>query len=103
MGAGNSYNFDAGECIVIDILSLYDFCGRCYGDNTECFFSSVLPTQAIVGISAAAVIAALIVAFLSKKGYDYYKAQSDNAAAGMHQNPYFKTNQLAGDVPGVDA
>jgi len=99
------------ECVTANITSLFDFCGVCKGDNTACFFSSVIGTPAIAGISAgvaagiavAAVIAALIVAFLSKKGYDYYKAQSDNAAAGMHQNPYFKTNQLAGDMPGVDA
>merc|ERR1711991_875770 len=77
------------ECVTANITSLFDFCGVCKGDNTECFFSSVIGTPAI---AVAAVIAALIVAFLSKKGYDYYKAQSDNAAAGMHQNPSFKTN-----------
>merc|ERR1711991_323297 len=95
------------ECITANITSLFDFCGVCKGDNTECFFSSVIGTPAIAGISAgvaagiavAAVIAALIVAFLSKKGYDYYKAQSDSAAAGLHLNPYFQENTLSGDMP----
>lgn len=36
--------------------------------------------------------------FLSKKGYDYYQASSDLAAAGMQNNPYFVDNQLAGEM-----
>ena len=42
----------------------------------------------------------LLAGFLSKKGYDYYKAKSDLASAGAHTNPYFKTgfDDDAGDV-----
>jgi YD repeat-containing protein len=43
--------------------------------------------------------AALGAAWLSKKGYDYYQAQSDMNAAGLHSNPYFQANQTAGDKP----
>jgi hypothetical protein len=89
-----------------NITSLFDFCGTCLGDNTDCFFSSVIDSTQIAGISAgvavaiavAAVVAALIALWFSKKGYDYYKAQSDSAAAGMHTNPYFVTNELAGEM-----
>merc|ERR1711991_118808 len=93
-------------CILTNISSLFDFCGNCLGDNTECFFSSLIDTQEVVGISAGvaagiavAVIAAVLIAmWFSKKGYDYYRAQSDNAAAGMHMNPYFVNNELAGEM-----
>jgi YD repeat-containing protein len=44
--------------------------------------------------------ASLIAAWLSKKGYDYYKAQSDLASAGAQHNPYFKNNELAGEMVG---
>ena len=37
-------------------------------------------------------------AFLSKKGYDYYQARSDMAAAGMQSNPYFVDDQLVGEM-----
>lgn len=43
--------------------------------------------------------AAMMALWASKKGYDYYKAQSDMAAAGAHTNPYFTENTLAGEVP----
>lgn len=42
---------------------------------------------------------ALLAAYLSKRGYDYYKAQSDMSSTGAHTNPYFKDNELAGDMP----
>jgi YD repeat-containing protein len=38
---------------------------------------------------------------LSKRGYDYYKARSDLAAAGAASNPYFHNNENAGDMPGL--
>lgn len=44
--------------------------------------------------------AALLSFWLSKRGYDYYKAQSDMNAAGLHQNPYYIDNQNAGQMPG---
>lgn len=36
--------------------------------------------------------------FLSKKGYDYYQASSDMAAAAVQSNPYFVDDQLAGEM-----
>ena len=39
-------------------------------------------------------------AFLSKKGYDYYQAQSDLSSAGMHNNPAFQDNAHQGEMPG---
>ncbi len=42
---------------------------------------------------------ALLGAWLSKRGYDYYKAKSDLNAAGLHSNPYFQENQNAGAMP----
>ncbi len=42
---------------------------------------------------------ALIAMWLSKRGYDYYKARSDLAAVGAHTNPYFQENNLAGEMP----
>merc|ERR1712065_95260 len=90
------------ECVVNGTRNCDDFCGVCKGDNTECFFSSVIGTPAIAGISAGVavgiavgvVIAVLIGLYVTKKGYDYYKAQSDSAAAGLHLNPYFQENTL---------
>jgi YD repeat-containing protein len=37
--------------------------------------------------------------WLSRKGYDYYKAQSDLNAAGLQNNPYFHENPLTGEMP----
>jgi len=94
-------------CIFGNISSLIDFCGVCNGDNTDCFFSSLVSTGAVAGITAGAVagivvgavVAALIAAYLSKRGYDYYKASSDMTAAGAMTNPFFSQNNLAGEIP----
>lgn len=43
----------------------------------------------------------LIAAYLSKRGYDYYKAQSDLTAAGLHHNPAFQENNNQGQMPSV--
>jgi len=88
------------------MTSLFDFCGACLGDNTACFFADIVDVESIAGISAgvaagiaiAAIAGVVIAAWLGKKGYDYYQAASDNAAAGMHQNPYFQENVLSGDM-----
>jgi YD repeat-containing protein len=37
----------------------------------------------------------------SRKGYDYYQAQSDLKAAGGHHNPYFSENNNAGEMPEI--
>jgi YD repeat-containing protein len=37
----------------------------------------------------------------SRKGYDYYMAQSDLKAAGRHHNPYFSENNNAGEMPAL--
>ena len=37
--------------------------------------------------------------WLSKKGYDYYKAQADLSSAGAHTNPYFAENNMQGEMP----
>ena len=92
-------------CIYLNLTSLFDFCGECLGSNTECFFSSLLGAGEISGITAgviagivvAAIIAALIAIYLSKKGYDYYSASSSMNAAGATTNPYFVSNELAGE------
>ncbi len=41
--------------------------------------------------------------FLSKKGYDYYKAQSDMNSAGMQHNPYFVSGGISGNMPSTSA
>lgn len=105
--AGNANNFVAGVCQIIVVYGLFDLCGRCLGDNVDCFFQTVLPvstvagiaTGAAVGIAVAAVIAILLGLWLSKKGYDYYQARSQMQAAGMHNNPYFKDNEMGGQMP----
>ena len=38
---------------------------------------------------------------LSRKGYQYYKSQSDLRSAGAHSNPYFHENNMAGSMPSV--
>lgn len=38
-------------------------------------------------------------ASISRRGYDYYKAQSDLNAAALQNNPYFKDNATAGEMP----
>lgn len=42
---------------------------------------------------------ALLAAWLSRKGYQYYMAQSDIGAAVLQNNPYFVGNELAGEMP----
>jgi YD repeat-containing protein len=42
---------------------------------------------------------ALLGTWLSKRGYDYYKARSDMNAAGLQNNPYFVENNGAGEMP----
>lgn len=37
----------------------------------------------------------------SRRGYDYYKAQSDMSAAGTQNNPYFAGNDLSGEMVGL--
>ncbi len=99
------------QCNFQNISSLIDLCGVCLGDNTGCFFSSVIGASAIGGIAGgvvagivvAAVIAALIALWLSKKGYDYYKAKSDMVSAGATANPYFAENKMAGNFPDTGA
>merc|ERR1711916_310633 len=86
--------------------SLIDFCGVCRGDNTDCFFSSLLGTGQVTAITAgviaaivvAAVVVALIAAYLSRKGYQYYKNVSDLNSAGAVQNPYFKDSEFGGNM-----
>jgi YD repeat-containing protein len=36
---------------------------------------------------------------LSRKGYDYYQAQSQLNAASLHNNPYFQGNTMGGAMP----
>lgn len=36
---------------------------------------------------------------ISRRGYDYYKAQSDMSAAALQNNPYFNDNANAGEMP----
>lgn len=50
-----------------------------------------------------APVASLIAAFLSKKGYDYYQAQSSLSSAGLQTNPLFVDHGLAGANPLNDA
>jgi hypothetical protein len=91
----------------MNITSLFDFCGVCKGDNAACFFSSVtsvgqiagITAGAVAGITVAVIIGVLIAMYLSKKGFDYYKAHSANAAASLHQNPYYSENSNAGNMP----
>jgi hypothetical protein len=93
-------------CSYVNITSLIDFCGVCQGDNTDCFFSSLLGTGqvtaitagVIAGIVVAAIVVALIAAYLSRKGYQYYKNVSDLNSAGAVQNPYFKDNEFGGNM-----
>jgi YD repeat-containing protein len=46
------------------------------------------------------ISSALIAMWASKRGYDYYKAASDNAASALHTNPYFVDSRNYGDMPG---
>jgi len=98
-------NAQGGACILANITSLIDFCGVCLGDSASCFFSSVYPVSNIAGIAGGAVagiviaciIAALLVAWFSKKGYDYWQAQGDLSSQGLHDNPAFQQNNMSGE------
>ena len=50
-------------------------------------------------VSTTFTMQALLTAWASRRGYDYYKAQSDLNAAGLHQNPYFQENLNDGTMP----
>jgi hypothetical protein len=86
---------DAPQCIEQNITSLFDFCGVCRGENTDCFFTTLASSGAVGGITGGAVagvvvacvIAALIFAWLSKKGYEHYRAKGDMNATGATSNP----------------
>jgi len=51
----NIYGLEPGICQITTVWSLIDFCGRCRGDNIDCFFQTVVPAQTIAGITAGAV------------------------------------------------
>jgi hypothetical protein len=96
---GNSQNYPAGQCQEAVVQALVDFCGTCNGDNLACFFADTTAAVAggiaggvVAAIVIAAVVAALLAAFLSKKGYDYYQANSAMAQSGLHNNPAFSPN-----------
>ncbi len=104
---GNAYAYPPGVCIKVTVQSLIDFCGNCLGDNVACFFAAVntaavaggIAGGAVAGIVAGVVIAALIAAYASRKGYEYYRAQSQLNSAGAYNNPYFTQNTNAGEMP----
>ena len=81
-----------------------DFCGICKGDNAACFFAAINSAAVAGGIAGgviaaiviAAIIAALLAFFLSKKGYDYYQAQSQLNSAGLQNNPAFQESKYQG-------
>lgn len=105
--AGNPYNFPPGVCQQQLIASLIDFCGTCRGSNIACFVANVnnaavaggIAAGVVAGIVVACVVAALLAAYLSKKGYDYYKAQSDLASTGLNNNPAFQEANNIGSMP----
>jgi len=105
---GNPYNYATGTCLLVTVQSLFDFCGVCLGDNIACFFTSVnnaavaggIAGGAVAGIVVACVIAALLAAWFSKKGYDYYQAQSQMTSTGAFHNPAFQENSNHGEMPG---
>lgn len=41
----------------------------------------------------------LLAVWLGRKGYQYYMAKSNMNAAGLHNNPYYANNELAGEMP----
>lgn len=109
LGCFEDGNQPAGEnpgCVVGTSTSLIDFCGECLGDNTACFFAdnfvettAGITAGAAVGVTIAVVVICAIAVFLSKKGYDYYKARSDMQAASMKSNPFFQNPNMSGMVP----
>lgn len=103
---GNAQNFAPGFCQEQLIQSLVDFCGVCKGDNAACFFAAVNSAAVAGGIAGgviaaiviAAIIAALLAFFLSKKGYDYYQAQSQLNSAALQNNPAFQDHRHQGTM-----
>jgi hypothetical protein len=87
-------------CNQTNITALFDLCGVCLGDFTECFFSSVVPASGGIagGVIAAAVvggiIAALLIAFFSRKGYMAYQAKSAMGMGHANTNPAFTDNSM---------
>jgi hypothetical protein len=47
-----------------------------------------------VGVVIAAIIAAALIAFFSKKGYDFYMAKNAMQSGGLQNNPAFENNSL---------
>jgi len=96
----------AAYCIVQNITSTFDLCGVCLGDYSQCFFSSVFPVSsiggiaggAVAGIVVACIIAAALFFWLTKKGYDYYKAKGDLSSQGLHDNPAFQDHGNHGQM-----
>lgn len=104
--ANNKFNFPAGVCQLQVDQSLVDFCGICFGDYASCFFQTVIPVSTVAGIAGgvvagiviASIIAALLIFWLTKKGYDYYQMQSQLNAVGLTENPTFQANTAAQGV-----
>jgi hypothetical protein len=102
---GNQFGYPPG-CRIVNETSLFDLCRVCYGDNTACFFSSVVSAGAVGGIAGgvvagivvACVIAALLAAFFARKGYDYYQSRSALGDAGAMSNPMFVSNAHAAET-----
>lgn len=51
-------------------------------------------------VSTPVTLQALLTAWASRRGYDYYKAQSDLGSTGAQNNPYFQSNLNEGTMPG---
>ncbi len=104
--SGNPYSFEPGLCQIQVDQSLIDLCGVCFGNFADCFFQSVVPVSTVAGITGGAVagvviaciIAAAVFFWLSKKGYDYYRAKSDLSANGLHDNPAFQDHNHQGNM-----
>merc|ERR1711991_458808 len=86
---------DSHVCSEQNITSLFDLCGQCLGDFSDCFFSSItspaggIAGGVIAGIVVAGILAALLIAFFAKKGYSAYMASSAMGSGAAQSNPAF--------------
>lgn len=69
------------------------------GQTSHLFYDNGNGVQQPATVTTSFSLSTAIQLWASRRGYDYYKAQSDMSQSSTNTNPYFSNNGLAGDLP----
>lgn len=69
------------------------------GQTSSFFYDNGTGVQQPGTVTTSFTLNTVIQLWASRRGYDYYKAQSDFSSANTQNNPYFNDNVNAGEIP----